>query len=95
MELTLTAELEELIQRHLDSGRYETPYQVVVNAVHQLGRNELNPDMTLAELDAALQEGIDDIDRGDTYSEEEARAYLAAARAERQAVADAKAGPRG
>jgi predicted transcriptional regulator len=39
------------------------------------------PDENLEDFNAKLQEGIDDIDQGRTYSEEEARAYIADLRA--------------
>jgi Arc/MetJ-type ribon-helix-helix transcriptional regulator len=79
MELTLTPELEAEIQQQLDSGRFQTPVDVLVTAMGVLRDNM--PQESLEVFDAKLQEGIDDIDQGRTYSEEEDRAYLADLRA--------------
>jgi Arc/MetJ-type ribon-helix-helix transcriptional regulator len=79
MELTLTPELEAEIQQQLDSGRFHTPVEVLVTAMGAL--RDSTPDENLEDFNAKLQEGIDDIDQGRTYSEEEARAYIADLRA--------------
>jgi Arc/MetJ-type ribon-helix-helix transcriptional regulator len=79
MTLTLTPELEAEIQQQLDSGRFHTPVEVLVTAMGVL--RDSMPDESLEVFNAKLQEGIDDLDRGDTYSEEEARAYIAGLRA--------------
>jgi len=79
MTLTLTPELEAEIQQQLDSGRFHTPVEVLVTAMGAL-RDGI-PDESPEEFNAKLQEAIDEIDRGDTYSEEEARAYIAELRA--------------
>ncbi len=83
MELTITPELEGIIQRELDSGRYETPQQVFENAVYKLEHDHHALGMTLAEFQAKLDEGWEEAERGETVSAEDARAYLAKARAER------------
>jgi Arc/MetJ-type ribon-helix-helix transcriptional regulator len=79
MELTLTPELEAEIQQQLDTGRFHTPVEVLVTAMGVLRDNM--PEESLEVFNAKLQEGIDDIDQGRTYSEEDARAYLADLRA--------------
>jgi len=79
MTLTLTPELEAEIQQQLDSGRFQTPVDVLVTAMGAL--RDGTPDEPLEVFNAKLQEGIDDIDRGDTYSAEEARTYIADLRA--------------
>jgi len=79
MELTLTPELEAEIQEQLDTGRFHTPVEVLTTAMGVLRDNM--PDENLEIFNAKLQEGMDDIDQGRTYSEEEARAYLADLRA--------------
>jgi hypothetical protein len=73
MELTLTPELEQLIQRHLDSGRFDTPYQVVINALVQLRMKDPDLGLSAAELEVLIQKGLDSA---------EAHAYLAGVRAE-------------
>ena len=87
MTVTLTPELEDLIQRKLDSGEYETPEQVLVNAVYHLNQdNEDFSGWSTAELQAAADEGWEQAERGETMSGEEARSRLAERRAARQRV---------
>ncbi len=78
MELTLKPEVEALIQQQLRSGRYQDPNDLIETALHALAEGS---DLNFADLDAKIQEGLDDIDRGDVFTEEEARAYIAAMRA--------------
>jgi Arc/MetJ-type ribon-helix-helix transcriptional regulator len=75
MTVTLTPELEAEIQQQLDSGRFHTPAEVLMTALGAL-RDEF-PDETIETFNAKLQEAIDEVDRGETFSEEEARAHLA------------------
>jgi hypothetical protein len=96
MELKLTPELEELIQRHLDSGRFDTPYQVVIDAVVQLPMKDPDLGLSTAEWDVLIQEGLDSAENEPLLTPEEARAYLAGVRAElRREAADVKAIPGG
>jgi Arc/MetJ-type ribon-helix-helix transcriptional regulator len=60
------------------SGRYKDANEVVETALHALA-DDLP--YTRAELEEMIQEGIDSADRGELYTEEEARALLAAERA--------------
>jgi Arc/MetJ-type ribon-helix-helix transcriptional regulator len=83
MTVTLSPELEGLIQRKLDSGEYETPQQVIENAVYRMGKNPVDPGMGAAELQAFVDEGWEEAERSETVPGDEARAYLAKARAER------------
>jgi putative addiction module CopG family antidote len=76
MELTLKPEVEALIQQKLSSGRYQDTNDVIETALHALADGEA----LRTSLDDFIQEGIDSADRGELYSEEEARAYLAAVR---------------
>ena len=82
MELILTPEIQEMIQYELDSGRYETPEQVLINALVQLKERYWEPDIPLAEFQAMIDKGWDEAERGETVSAEEARAYIAKVRAE-------------
>jgi Arc/MetJ-type ribon-helix-helix transcriptional regulator len=78
MTLTLKPEVEALLREKLQSGRYQDTNDLIETALHALfDRNALMG----SELDTFLQEGIDSADRGELYSEEEARAYIAAERA--------------
>jgi len=83
MELTITPELESIIQREVESGRYETPQQVFENAVYKLKQDDDDKlGMTLAEFQALLDEGWEAAERGDLVTPEEARAHLAKVRSE-------------
>jgi Arc/MetJ-type ribon-helix-helix transcriptional regulator len=96
MELTLTPELEQLIQRHMDSGRYDKPYHVVINALVQLRMKDPDRRMSTSELEVLIQEGLDSAENEPPMSEEEAHTFLASVRAELMQVSPAvKAHPRG
>ena len=78
MQLTLKPEVEALLQQELSTGRFHDPNDVIETALHVLADSR---PYDLANLDAKIQEGLDDIERGDVFTEEEARAYIAAMRA--------------
>jgi antitoxin ParD1/3/4 len=82
MELTVTPEIESIIQRKLESGQYETPQQVFESAVHRLDLEDADFGWSAGELQAAVDIGWDQAERGETMSGEEARAALATLRAE-------------
>ncbi len=78
MQVTLTPEAEALLQKQMESGRFSDASEVIATALTVLS-DTMQEDY--AELDALIQEGIDSADRGELYSEGEARAYIAAMRA--------------
>jgi antitoxin ParD1/3/4 len=84
MELTITPELESLIQRKLNSGKYETPQQVIESALSRLDEKDVDLGMSTAEFQALIDEGWNEAERGETISGEEARSRLVANRAARQ-----------
>lgn len=69
MQLTLTPELETLLQRHLNSGTYENVTDLLLTALQLLDQqtltweelNGIDPE----QLKQALQIGIDQADRGE------------------------------
>lgn len=77
MTLTLTPEVEALLQRELKTGRFENPNDLIETAL--LVFSDRTPD-DFHELNAKIQEGLDSLDRGELYTEDEARAYLASVR---------------
>ena len=77
MQLTLKPEVEALLQQELSTGRFQDPNDVIETALHALSDRRF---LTLNDLDDFIQEGIDSADRGELYTEDEARAYIAAAR---------------
>ena len=80
MELALTPELEAGIERELATGRFGTPAAVMAAALEALA--DSTP-ADLENLDESIQESLDAADRGELYTEAEARAYLASRRAKR------------
>ena len=77
MQLTISPRVEALLQQELSTGRFSNPDELLETALHVLS------DSTPSDLDqlrADIQEGIDSADRGELYSESEARAWLASAR---------------
>jgi predicted transcriptional regulator len=78
MRLTLKPEVEALLQQELSSGRFQDTNDALETALHVLA--DTRP-YDLTDLDAKIQEGIDSADRGELYTEEEARAFIAALQA--------------
>ena len=60
MNVTLTSQLEEIIRRQVESGRYSSAEEVVQKAVQQLDAKE-KPD----HLRALIQVGVDEAERGE------------------------------
>jgi Arc/MetJ-type ribon-helix-helix transcriptional regulator len=81
MGLTLTPELEQRIQRQLESGRFQSAEQLVSTALDAIESFPLPEGMDQAEFERLLDEGCAAADRGDTVSAEEAREHLAKMRA--------------
>lgn len=78
--MTMTVELgalEKVVQDLVDSGRYGSKSEVLRTGVRLVEAQEAR----LAELQAKLQVGIDELDRGEFVTMEEAQAYLAERRA--------------
>lgn len=61
MTITLSPELESFIKRQLDSGAYASASEVVSNALKLLEERERQ----LQLLREEIQEGIDQLDRGE------------------------------
>ena len=78
MELTLTPEAEAVLARELQTGRYASPSELIENALHALADSKT---LDLSAFNQKVQQGLDDVQRGDVFTEAEARAYLKAARA--------------
>ena len=60
MNISLTPELERLVQRKVESGMYSSASEVIRESLRQTAGRE----MKLADLRAALQRGQDDVDAG-------------------------------
>jgi Arc/MetJ-type ribon-helix-helix transcriptional regulator len=73
-----------VIQRKLESGQYHTPQEVLESALQRLDQDEVEFGWGTAELQAAVDVGWEQAERGDTMTGEEARTELARLRAERR-----------
>ncbi len=86
MELTITPEIEGVIRRKLERGQYQTPQEVLESAVHRLDEDDADFVWSTAELQAAVDVGWSQAERGETVSGDEARAELSKLRSERNRV---------
>jgi predicted transcriptional regulator len=85
MDVTLKPELEKLIEDEVKSGLATGPNEFLNRAVYHyvLARN-LGEAYTSEEIDRMIDEGLDDIQRGDTVNGEEAFRQLRAHSTERR-----------
>ena len=64
MNLRLTGELEQLINRHVDSGRYHSASEVVRDALRLLADRDELLELQKKDLQRRIAEGLDSIERG-------------------------------
>lgn len=80
MNVNLTPELEELVQRKVHSGLYNNQSEVVREALRLLARQDALQDARRMRLRSALDEGLEQADRGELLESaqvaEEMRAML-------------------
>jgi antitoxin ParD1/3/4 len=83
MALTLTPEVEQILEQRMQEGRWASPSDVMLTALHLLdGLDELIV-TSHKDLQAKIQEGLDSVDREELYTADEVRAHLAEARTHR------------
>jgi antitoxin ParD1/3/4 len=63
--LTITAEHEKLIQRHLDTGRYANAEEVLAIALQMLARLDTEHQVWIEETKQKIAIGIAELDRGE------------------------------
>jgi Arc/MetJ-type ribon-helix-helix transcriptional regulator len=73
MHLTLTPELEQRIQRQLESGRFHSAAELVSTALDAIESFPLPGGMDQSGFDKLLEEGCTAADRGETVTPDEAR----------------------
>lgn len=78
MTVMLKPEVEALIQDELNSGRFHDPSDVIAMAM--LALFDSRP-ADLVDFDAKVQVSLDEADRGELHSGEEAREIIKAMRA--------------
>jgi len=76
MNVSLTPELEKLIQDKVKSGRYLSASEVVQEALRLLEERDRTQEIKLDALRRDLQVGIDQIERGEIIDGEEAFAEI-------------------
>ncbi|CAN5705827.1 hypothetical protein BH23PLA1_BH23PLA1_10180 [soil metagenome] len=72
MSVRLPRELEDLIQKKVESGQYDSPYEVVREALQLLDDRDKLREIRLEELRREIQIGIDQADRGELLDGPEA-----------------------
>ena len=66
MNVALAPELEELIDSKVDSGLYESPSEVVSDALHLLHEWDRIQEARQAELKRDIRRGLEQLDRGES-----------------------------
>ena len=65
MTVSLTPEMEDLVNQKVATGRYDSAAQVVANALRVLDEWERSQALRLDELHREINEGIEAAERGD------------------------------
>lgn len=78
MNVSLTKQLEEFVNRKVDSGRYTSASEVVREALRLLEEHETTRAEQLERFNAELDRRIAALDRGERITEEESRRRIAA-----------------
>jgi len=76
MQVSLTPELEELIQEKINSGEYTSVSELVVEGLRLLDERDRNKISYLAQLKEKIRVGIEAANRGELISGEEVFAEL-------------------
>jgi antitoxin ParD1/3/4 len=76
MNISLTEELEKLVQRKVESGRYTSASEVVRAGLRLLEQEDELRETRLAAVRAEVRAGIDQAERGELVDGEEAMARV-------------------
>ncbi|MEH2333083.1 type II toxin-antitoxin system ParD family antitoxin [Nostoc sp.] len=76
MNVSLTPELEQLVKDKVNSGRYHSVSEVMGEALRLLDERDRLQEKRLAELKAKIQEGIEELERGEGIDGEEVFAEI-------------------
>jgi antitoxin ParD1/3/4 len=66
LHVSLPPQLEELVRRRVESGRYGSASEVVREALRLLDEREQHRDTRLTELRQSIRQGLDDVAKGRT-----------------------------
>ena len=84
MNVSLTPELEKMIEKKVESGLYQTASEVVREALRLLDHQEKSREAQLTEIRAKVARGIRQLDEGDSFTEEELSVHLSERRNRRK-----------
>jgi len=88
MNITLTPELEKLIQKKVESGKYNSPSEVVRDALNLLREQDQLRELRRKEVRREVMKGVEQIRNGEftTYNsaEELAESIISQAKKERE-----------
>ena len=73
MEITLTPEMQELIERRISAGEFQSPVEVVVAALQARDAEESAFQEWRKEFDDEIGRRLAALDRGESVSEKEIR----------------------
>ena len=76
MNVSLTPELEKLVESKVQSGRYQSASEVVREGLRLLDDQDQLREARLEEVRRKVQAGIDQLDRGEGIPEDQLDAYL-------------------
>jgi len=80
MNVSLTTELENWVDEKVRSGRYASASEVIREALRLLEQRELAEQRRLSEVREKIDRGVEQLDKGQGVSPDEARARLRASR---------------
>ncbi|HEY0025459.1 MAG TPA: type II toxin-antitoxin system ParD family antitoxin [Longimicrobium sp.] len=78
MNVSLTPELERMVEEKVRSGQYRTASEVVREGLRLLAQRDEEYQVKLAALRAEIQKGVDSLDRGEGMEGDEAFAWIRA-----------------
>jgi len=90
MRIILTPELENLVDRKIQSGRYNSPSEVVREALLLLKREDDLKKLQIEELRREVQKGIDAIRQGNSKTYDSADEMIESIISEARAEFDAR-----
>ena len=76
MNVSLTPELEKLVTRKVESGRYQSASEVIREGLRLLDDHDRLREIHFAETRKKIQGGLDQLDRGEGIPGDEAPARL-------------------
>ena len=80
MNISLTPELEQMVDDKVKSGRYASASEVIREGLRLLEEQEQMKQQRLADVRRKIERGLDQLNRGESVSGPEARARLRRAR---------------